>query len=242
MNSKIEPESSVTWLRWVAAWSVHLFTALGGVCALFATMAVFRHEWIPCFAWLAVAVVIDAADGTFARMADVKRILPGFDGALLDNLIDFLTYVFIPALFVYEAGMMPEPWRLAGASAIVVSSAYQFSQSDAKTDDHTFKGFPSYWNLVVLYLFLADAGPLTEAAVVLTCVVLAFVPIKYVYPSRTPRLRKLTLSLSTAWGFAMVAMVLLYPHVPAWLMFASLTYVAYYVGLSLVITLSSNQR
>lgn len=226
----------VRWRRQVLAWGVHLVTASGVVCALFATLAVFRQAWMACFVWLAVAVLIDAVDGTLARWVGVKDALPGFDGALLDNLVDFLTYVFVPALFVLEAGLLPEGWRSTGAGAMMLSSAYQFCQSDAKTEDHTFKGFPSYWNLVVFYLFVSDAGRWTALGIVLLCAVLVFIPVKYVYPSRTPHLRWLTLSLSVAWGATVGAMMVLHPHVPAWLLACSMAYVAYYIVLSLVIT------
>ncbi len=223
------------------AWCVHLVTALGVVCALCATLAVFQHQWMACFAWLAVAVLIDAVDGTLARWVDVKSVLPGFDGALLDNLVDFLTYVFVPVLFVLESGMLPERWRFAGAATILLSSAYQFCQGDAKTQDHSFKGFPSYWNLVVFYLFVCNAGPWTELLVVALCVVLVFIPVKYVYPSRTPHWRRLTLGLSVVWGATVLAMMALHPHAPAWLIALSMAYIGYYVALSLVITFAPHR-
>jgi phosphatidylcholine synthase len=225
--------------RRAAAWAVHLFTACGGVAGFLATLAVFRGDYKTCFAWLGVAILIDAVDGTFARLARVKELAPNLDGALLDNLVDFITYVFVPALLLYKAALLPEGLTLWGAAAVLVSSGYQFSQTDAKTADHTFKGFPSYWNILVFYFLALDTGPWANLAVLAVCVVLVFVPVKYAYPSRMTRFQRPTLALSILWALAMVAMWVLYPEVPAWLAWGSLLYVAYYAAVSLVITRDS---
>lgn len=219
-----------------AAWGVHLFTAFGGVAGLLAALAVDRGQWMICFAWLGVAVLIDAVDGTLARLARVKEIAPHLDGDLLDNLVDFITYAFVPALLLYKAELLAEPVALAGSAAIMLSSAFQFSQADAKTDNHTFKGFPSYWNILAFYLLMLGLSPWTNFIIVAICVVLVFVPIEYAYPSRMTRFRLPTLVLSVLWAVAIVAMWVLYPDAPGWLVWGSLLYVAYYVAISLIIT------
>lgn len=219
--------------RHAAAWSVHLFTALGGAAGLLAALDVVRGDWEGCFAWLGLAVVIDAVDGTFARLARVKDVLPNFDGALLDNLVDFITYVFVPAFFLHLANRLPEGLPgLAASSAIIVSSGYQFAQADAKTADHFFKGFPSYWNIVAFYLLVLQTGPWANFAVVTVCVVLVFVPFRYAYPSRMTRYQGMTLALTALWAAAIVTMWVLYPDVPSWLAWGSLLYVAYYAAVS----------
>jgi phosphatidylcholine synthase len=224
--------------RTLRAWSVHLFTATGAVWGLMAIIAIIQHQWQAAFFWMGAAVVVDSVDGTLARRFEVKGMLPDFDGALLDNIIDYLTYVLIPALFLYEAGLLPDALALLGAVVMVLTSAYQFCQADAKTEDNFFKGFPSYWNVVVFYLFLLQTGPWINLAVILLCAVLVFVPTKYVYPSRMTRFQKLTLLLTVVWAVIMLTALWQHPDL-SWLVWLSLLYVAYYVGVSLYLSRTS---
>jgi phosphatidylcholine synthase len=228
-----------TWL----AWSVHLLTASGAVAGMLAAVAIMEQRWIPCFAWLMVATAIDSFDGRLARLFRVKDVLPRFDGALLDNLVDYFTYVIVPALFIYMyPGMLPEGFEWIGSAIMVLTSAYQFCQADAKTDDHYFKGFPSYWNVVALYLFFLGYEPWVNFAIVAVFSVLVFVPIKYLYPSRTVRFRRLTIALSMVWGASMIALLIRHPHVPIGLVYATLLYIAYYSGMSIFMTASEARR
>ncbi len=220
------------WRR-AAAWAVHGLTATGAVCCLFALGAAAAHRWQTMFAWLAAAVVIDAIDGTFARAVDVKRVVPSFDGTLLDAIIDYAGYVLVPAFALGQSALLPHAWSWPAASCICLASAYQFCQVDAKTDDHFFLGFPSYWNILLFYLFLWHLPPVANLVLVAFAVVLVFVPIKYIYPSRTPFLRPLTLTLSGIWTVSIAAMLWYFPDPPRWLMTTSLLFVAYYAGLSL---------
>jgi phosphatidylcholine synthase len=213
------------------AWSVHLFTATGAVWGLMAIIAVIQHQWQAAFFWMGAAVVVDSVDGTLARRFEVKGMLPDFDGALLDNIIDYLTYVLVPALFVYEAGLVPDALALFSAVVMVLTSAYQFCQADAKTEDNFFKGFPSYWNIIVFYLFLLQTGPWVNLAVILLCAILIFVPTKYAYPSRMSRFQKLTLSLTVIWAVMMLVALWQHPAL-SWLVWLSLIYVVYYVAIS----------
>ena len=214
----------------VLAWGVHLFTATGALWGLLAIMATVQHQWQAAFFWLGLAALVDSLDGTLARRFQVKGVLPSFDGALLDNIIDYQTYVIVPAIFLYEANLLPATVTIAGVAMVVLASAFQFCQSDAKTDDHTFKGFPSYWNVVVFYLFVCDANPWINFWIIATLTVLVFVPIKYLYPSR---FQKLTLTLTTIWGLLCVTIWLQYPLYQPWMLWVSLLYLVYYVGLSL---------
>jgi phosphatidylcholine synthase len=217
----------------VLAWGVHLFTATGALWGLLAIMATVQHQWQAAFFWLGMAALVDSFDGTLARRFKVKGVLPGFDGALLDNIIDYQTYVIVPAIFLYEAHLLPASTTIAGIAMVVLASAFQFCQSDAKTDDHTFKGFPSYWNVVVFYMFMFDANPWVNFWVIAILTVLVFVPIRYLYPSRMIRFQKLTLSLTTIWGILCLIVWLQYPVVNLWMLGVSMLYVAYYIGLSL---------
>lgn len=217
----------------VLAWSVHLFTATGALWGLLAIMATVQHQWQAAFFWLGLAALVDSLDGTLARRFKVKGLLPGFDGALLDNIIDYQTYVIVPAIFLYEANLLPASSTIAGIAMVVLASAFQFCQSDAKTDDHTFKGFPSYWNVVVFYMFMFNANPWTNFWVIAILTILVFVPIRYLYPSRMIRYQKLTLILTTVWGLSCLMIWLQYPAFQPWMLWASLLYVVYYIGLSL---------
>jgi phosphatidylcholine synthase len=218
------------------AWFVHLYTASGAVMGLLAAANVFESDYDGAFRWLAGAVIVDATDGMFARRADVAARTPQIDGALLDNLVDYVTYVFVPALMVWQALIVPDSWSIGVCAAMLMSSAYGFSRAEAKTADHYFTGFPSYWNIVVFYLYTAEWPPIVNAAVLLGLAVLVFVPIRFVYPSRTPVLRTLTIALGVAWGVAMLALLFQgrgASRTPLWL---SLIFPAYYLVLSLVRT------
>ena len=230
INDKVELNKQVL------AWSVHLFTASGAVVGLLTIFAIMDHRWSAAILWMSLAVIIDGLDGTLARRFQVKGLTPNFDGALLDNIIDYFTYAVIPALFIYEARLLPESWALLGASVIVLTSGYQFCQMDAKTADHFFKGFPSYWNVLAYYLLLLAFNPWTNLVIILVCGFLVFVPIKFIYPSRMRRFQKITLMITAAWGLMNIIIIFQYPHFSVGLLRFSLLYLAYYVGISFYLT------
>jgi phosphatidylcholine synthase len=219
----------------IAAWLAHLYTGAGAVLAFLATIAAIQDDYRTAFFWLSAQVFVDATDGLLARRARVAERLPWFNGAKLDDIVDYLTYVFVPALIVWRAILVPESWTIPVAALMLLSSAYGFNREDAKTADHFFTGFPSYWNIVVLYLLIAGWPPHANAAILLTCVVLVFVPIRYVYPSRTPVWRLPTNVLGAFWGVTMLAMLWLYPAAPRMLFVVSLVFPVYYVALSVVL-------
>jgi phosphatidylcholine synthase len=217
----------------LAAWLVHLYTGSGFVLAYLAARAAIERDYREAFLWLAVQVVVDSTDGALARLARVKERLPWFDGRRLDDLIDYLTYVFVPALIVWRADLLPPGWTIPTVSAMLLASGYGFSRADAKTTDHFFTGFPSYWNVVSFYLLAAGWPAAVNGAVLLVFVALVFVPVRYVYPSRTPAFRAATIALGSAWGVLMLVMVWQYPGVSRAIFRASLAFPIYYFALSL---------
>jgi phosphatidylcholine synthase len=218
--------------QYAAAWSVHLLTASGAVWGLLALDAIARARLKPALGWMALAVVVDGFDGVLARRARVRIVLPSVDGSLLDNVVDFLNYVVVPAFLLYRTGLLPSRLALAGAAAICLASAFQFTHAEAKAADR-FRGFPSYWNVVVFYLLLLRPDPWVASGVVAALCVLAFLPVTWVYPTRTRELRVPTLALTTAWAAAVGVLLWRYPDHSRWLAAASLVYVVYYLVLSL---------
>ena len=219
----------------VGAWLVHLYTASGALCAFLALNRIFYDRYRDAFFWLFLSVIVDATDGVLARRADVASRLPWFNGAKLDDIVDYLTYVFVPAFLVWHALLVPDRWSMVVVGAMLLSSAYGFNRADAKTADHFFTGFPSCWNVVVFYLYLAGWAPEVNAGILLVLAALVFVPIRYVHPSRTPVLRRPTIALGALWGVLMVAMLRQMPAVPRWIFWSSLIFPAYYFLLSLAL-------
>jgi phosphatidylcholine synthase len=219
------------------AWLAHLYTASGAVLAFLAARAVIDHDYRTAFFWLALQMFVDATDGVLARALRVSQRLPWFNGAKLDDIVDYLTYVFVPALFVWRALLVPDAWTLWVVAAMLLASAYGFNREDAKTADHFFTGFPSYWNVVVFYLLLIRLPSTVNAVILLSLAVLVFVPIRYVYPSRTPVLMWPTNILGAVWGLSMLVLLWQYPAVSRPLLLASLAFPFYYLALSLFLHL-----
>jgi phosphatidylcholine synthase len=226
----------------IAAWLVHLYTASSAVLAFLATIAIIEHRYRAGFFWLLIVVLIDCTDGMLARAARVSTRIPWFNGAKLDDIVDYLTYVFVPAVIVWRAILVPDGWVSFVVAAMLLSSAYGFNRSDAKTEDHFYTGFPSYWNIVVFYLYVAGLTPQANATILLGLAVLVFVPIRYVYPSRTPQLQVPTLVLGLIWGVLMCVMVWTMPAVPRVVLWASLLFPVYYVALSLTLQFRGSPR
>ena len=217
----------------VTAWLVHLYTASGALFAFLALNRIFYDRYRDAFFWLFLSVIVDATDGVLARRADVASHLSWFNGAKLDDIVDYLTYVFVPAFLVWHALLVPDRWSMVVVAAILLSSAYGFNRNDAKTEDHFYTGFPSCWNVVAFYLYLAGWSPEANAAILLALVALVFVPIRYVYPSRTLVLRTPTMALGALWGVLMIVMLWQMPGVSRPMFWASLVFPAYYFLLSL---------
>lgn len=190
--------------RHALAFAVHLFTASGAALALFAMLAAGAHDWKWMFIWLGLALLVDGIDGPVARAAHVKTYAPQWDGVLLDLIVDFLTYAFIPAYALATSQIMPpwEGWLLA--VVIVSTSAMYFADTRMKMPDNSFSGFPSCWNMVVLVFFALHVPHPVMAVIVCILALAQFFSLKFVHPVRTVRLRWLTLPMTLAWsGFAL---------------------------------------
>jgi phosphatidylcholine synthase len=202
------PPSEASPLRRTAAFSVHVFTALGGGVALIALLEAVREHWTAMFWWLGAALVIDGVDGPMARRLDVVGLQPNWSGDVLDLVVDFVTYVFVPAYAITASGLL---WPLAApilGAGIAVSGALYFADRRMKSDDNHFRGFPGLWNIAAFYLFLLHWPPAASSFAVAILIVLTFMPFHVVHPVRVTRLRWLTLSLIGA-GTALAVVVLL---------------------------------
>jgi phosphatidylcholine synthase len=224
------------------AYLVHLYTATGAVWSFLAILAILEGNYRTALLWLVVATFVDATDGWFARRARVDLNAPLINGARLDDLVDYLNYVVVPAFLLLHAGLLPTDWRgILVAAAVLIASAMGFSRLDAKTADYYFTGFPSYWNIIALYLLVARWSHTINAIVLLALSVLVFVPIRYVYPSRTPTLQRLTVTLCAIWGVQVVLLILWLNAVPTWLFWSSLAFPAYYTLLSFWLSATREQ-
>src|SRR4030081_4053441 len=171
-----------------AAFSVHIFTAMGAGVALIALLEAVREHWAAMFAWLGLALVIDALDGPIARRLDVARVQPDWSGDVLDLVVDFVTYVFVPAYAITASGLLPSLAAPLLGGGIVVTGALYFADRRMKTPDNHFRGFPALWNAAAFYLFLLHPSPALSSLGVAILIVLTFVPINVLHPIRVVRL------------------------------------------------------
>jgi phosphatidylcholine synthase len=221
----------------LTSWLVHAYTASGLVLAFLTVVAVTEGDTVRALWLFLAAMVVDGTDGMLARWVQVKRHVPWFDGALLDNIVDYITYAFMPMVLLWSAGYLGEGTSATVLAVIpLLASAYQFCRVDAKTDDHLFLGFPSYWNIVAFYVVVLDLRPTAVAVTLLVCAVLVFVPIGYVYPSRTTTLKTPTLVLTALWLASYAVLLTQLPDPDALWLTISGAYVVYYVVLSLYLT------
>ncbi len=192
-------------LKQIGAATVHILTALGAVLGLLALLAATAGDWARAFAWLGAALIVDGADGPLARALEVKKVLPRFSGEDLDHVVDYLTYVTVPAFIVAHSSIVPEELRLSLAAAIMLVSLYHFADTKSKTSDGYFVGFPAIWNVIILYCFVLGLAPGAAALLIGLCAVLTFVPLHWVHPFRVRRLRPVTFGIVLAWAAASVS-------------------------------------
>ena len=217
--------------------AVHLYTASGVALAFLATAEICAAEPDPrtVFLLLALAVLVDATDGPLARRWEVKRTLPAIEGRTIDDIVDYLTYTFVPLLLVWRMGWVPEPAPLWIVPALV-ASLFGFANTGIKDEaGGFFLGFPSYWNVVAFYAGLLARlhGPAVNAAILVLLAVATLLPLRFLYPNLTPRPWRAPVILGALlWLGAMLAMLPGYPRVPAWAVWLSLLYPAFYVWLS----------
>ena len=202
--------------RIVAAFAVHVFTACGAACALLALMAAVRAEWARMFLWLGLALVIDGVDGTLARRLRVAELLPRWSGELLDFVVDFPTYVFVPAYAIAAGGLLPPAAALSLGLIVTVSGALYFADRRMKTPDSCFRGFPALWNVAAFYLFLLKPAPWLAAAAIAVLAAATFAPVHFVHPVRVPRWRLLNLAALVLWGVLALLALAQNLDPPAW--------------------------
>jgi phosphatidylcholine synthase len=191
-----------------AAWGVHLFTSLGVVVAFLALLAIERGQPREALLWLVLAMVIDGVDGTLARAAKVKERLSRIDGGALDLVIDYLTYVFLPVLFIWRGAYLPDALAMPLCAAILSSSLYVFARRDMKTDDGYFRGFPALWNVIAFYFFVMEPGPAMSTIVVVALLIMTFAPVHMVHPFRVRDYGRLLPVLAVVWAVATPMLVL----------------------------------
>ena len=218
--------------RRAAGWAVHALTASGAVLGLMSMLEIVRGDARGALLWLGVALAVDGLDGPMARRLRIRDVIPKVDGAVLDLVVDYLTYVLVPAIFIYWFALLPADLGLPGAGFILMTSLYCFAYTDMKTQDNYFVGFPAIWNVVALYMWVLDSPPAINAAVVLALGILTFVPAKFVHPIRVRHRREVTYGATIVWTACSLGLVLFDRQAPwllwpwlgasAWLAFASL--------------------
>jgi phosphatidylcholine synthase len=214
--------------RKAAAWGVHLYTASGAPLGVWAVFAAIEGDFRLAWLLVAVTVFIDATDGVLARAVKVWDVLPWVDGRRLDDIVDYFGWVIVPAMLLVLAGLLP-----AWATVLpLVSSGYGFAQTQAKTDDDYFLGFPSYWSLIGFYLYVFQTSVAFNVALILFLSVLVFIPIRFPYPTRTRPFRPLTLACGSIWGVMMLVLLFTLPTPVMWVAWLSLLMVPYYLLLT----------
>jgi phosphatidylcholine synthase len=227
----------------LAGLALHLYTASGSVLALLIVVLAVDGDAIGALWLMLVALVIDGTDGMLARRLRVGETLPWFDGARLDDVVDYLTYAFAPVVLLWTGGFLPTGWPgLVLAALPLLASSYQFCRVDAKTADHFFLGFPSYWNVVAFYVVVLDLSSTVTATVLLVCVVLVFIPVRYLYPSRTKSFRRTSLAFTAVWLGAYAVLLVQVPDPHPIVVALSLLYLVYYAGTSVYLTMTARQR
>jgi phosphatidylcholine synthase len=232
MDSR-SPEAQVS-PRTVAAFAVHVFTACGAACALLALIAAVNADWTRMFLWLGLALIVDGIDGTFARRLRVAELLPRWSGDALDFVVDFTTYVFVPAYAIAEGGVLPALVALALGLIVTVTGALYFADRRMKTADSYFRGFPALWNVVAFYLFLLKPAPWLAAFAVIVLAAATFAPIHFVHPIRVPRWRLLNLAALALWIVLAVVVLVQNLNPPAWVAAALAAIAVYFVMIGLL--------
>jgi phosphatidylcholine synthase len=192
----------------IVAWGVHLLTASGAVLAFLAFIALEQSRPRLALLWLGAALIVDGIDGSLARWARVTERTPAINGVILDLVVDYLTYVFVPAILIYRSGLLPAPYAPAAVASILLSSLFTFARNDMKTADNFFRGFPALWNVVAFYLFLLRPGQTTSLVVIVVLSALTFAPILFLHPIRVRLYQPWLSGVTALWGLASLALLL----------------------------------
>jgi len=201
-NMDTAPDEKRASIPLFAAWAVHVLTASGAVLAFFAFLAAEEGRFRLALFFLGAALVVDGIDGPLARRAGVVWRVPGIDGATLDLVVDYLTYVFVPVILIYRAGVLPVPYGWVFIAAILISSLYTFARTDMKTTDNFFLGFPALWNVVAFYLLVLQPGAFAAASLIGLFVCLTFAPVHFVHPLRVRRYQPWLAGVTIVWGMS----------------------------------------
>ena len=191
----------------IAAWAVHGFTASGAVLGFLAIISILNNDLVGAFLWLGLALLIDGIDGSLARKIGVMDKTPNIDGSTLDNVIDYLNYVIIPALMIYWFQMVPNGWEIILPAGMFAVSLYTFANMNMKTNDYYFSGFPAVWNIVVLYFYILNTHPIINVIIILLLFIFTFIPIKFVHPLRVKKIRNLTIFCTVLWSATTLKLV-----------------------------------
>lgn len=204
----------------IRAFSVHILTASGAYLAFLAVVAAGESRFVDMWWWLGLALAVDGIDGPIARKLRVNEVLPTWSGIMLDNVIDYVTYVLVPAYALYQSGMIGQPLSFVAAGLIVVSSAIYYADTGMKTDENFFFGFPVVWNMLVFTFFVIKPSEATAFIAVLFAVFATFLPINFLHPVRVIRLRPLNLFIFAVWSILGGIALLLHFRSPEWLKWA----------------------
>mgnify|MGYP001470122430 FL=1 len=197
----------------IAAWAVHGFTASGAVLGFLAIISILNNDLVGAFLWLGLALLIDGIDGSLARKIGVLDKTPNIDGSTLDNVIDYLNYVIIPALMIYWFQMVPNGWEIILPAGMFAVSLYTFANMNMKTNDYYFSGFPAVWNIVVLYFYILNTHPIINVIIILLLFIFTFIPIKFVHPLRVKKIRNLTIFCTVLWSATSLKLVTTNPDI-----------------------------
>lgn len=215
------------------AYGVHAFTATGAALGLWAIILVFEGYFQEAIWVLCAAAIIDSVDGALARAVNIHSTAPRIDGALMDNIIDFVTWTIGPLVWIYATMQIPV-WVLM---ICAFASIFGFTNIEAKTDDNFFTGFPSFWNIVVFYIYLLDVSVPAASAILLGFAVTTFLPVKFIYPSKTDFFKPLTLTLGGLYLIQLLAIIILFDQTPVWLLYSSFIFPVYYFSASFYLQL-----
>jgi len=232
---------AISIIRKSFAWLVHIFTASGLVAGFMAILAINENEWRTAMLWLIVAFIIDAVDGTFARIVKVDEALPNIKGNMIDTVVDFVNYAVIPAYFLYRYDAFPEHLSIPAVAVILIVSAIYYGKEGMIYKDMYFVGFPVLWNIIAFYIiFVLNAGEKFNFFFIVLFGILHFVPVKFAYPSRHSRFQKLDLLFALVFGATMLFAVYFYPEKKFYLSINAYICAVYFLGMAVFNTVMEN--
>jgi len=217
------------------AWGIHAFTASGVILGMMALLSLVNGDAVSCLLWLGVAMMVDGVDGNLARKYEIKRILPNFDGVILDMVIDYLTWSFVPAIFIYEFIPLPHFLGLPAIFVILLSSMFCYCNVNAKSEDSYFVGFPAAWNIVAAYFYIFPQQPWITFAIIVVLAALTVSSIKFLHPFRVKQLMPLNIAVTVLWCVCMTVLIMNQEH-PSWAVYSLIATSIYFAGMCILRT------